>query len=141
MSEPDDLHALTARYFDGELTGDDVERALDHLTTCAACQRELGDHVGLEVAMGRGAADLAPVADAPSPIAPVIAITAARPRRRAAVVGAVVAAVAVAAIALVWLRTRPRGSRRARRRWRWPRTAGSRCGSRRRRSRRTVRTR
>jgi hypothetical protein len=49
MSEPDDLHALTARYFDGELTGDDVDRALDHLTTCAACQRELGDHAGLEV--------------------------------------------------------------------------------------------
>jgi len=107
MSEPDDLHALTARYFDGELAGDDVERALDHLTTCAACQRELGDHVGLEVAMGRTAADVAAVPDAPSPIAPVIAITAARPRRRAAVVGAVVAAVAVAAIALVWLRTRP----------------------------------
>jgi hypothetical protein len=102
MREPDeDLHALTARYFDGELADDDVARALDHLTTCAACQRDLGDQVGLAVALGRTAADVAP---AP---APVIPIAAARPRRRAAVIGLAVAAVAAAAIAVAWIATRP----------------------------------
>ena len=71
MREPDeDLHALTARYFDGELADDDVARALDHLTTCAACQRDLGDQVGLAVALGLTAADVAP---APAPVIPIAA--------------------------------------------------------------------
>jgi cellulose synthase operon protein C len=54
MSEPDvDLHALTARYFDGELSEAEEATALAHLASCARCQAELGDFVGLEVALQR----------------------------------------------------------------------------------------
>lgn len=57
MSEPEmdphDPHALAARYFDGELDAEEEVLALDHLASCAACQAELGDLVGLEVALQR----------------------------------------------------------------------------------------
>lgn len=60
MSEPTrDLHALTAQYFDGELEGADEQAALAHLAGCPQCQAELGDFMGLEVALQRPAAGAA----------------------------------------------------------------------------------
>lgn len=61
MSEPRDPErcARTARYFDGELPPEAEADALAHLATCASCQAELGDLMGLEVATTRGAADKA----------------------------------------------------------------------------------
>lgn len=58
--EEEALHALTARYFDGELDEAEEGRALDHLATCSRCQAELGDFVGMDVALGRPAASAAP---------------------------------------------------------------------------------
>jgi len=94
----EDLHALSARYFDGELSEIDAARALDHLTVCAACQRELGDLIGLEVALGR-----------PGPTIPITAgrssrkvAAAARARRRwvapVAIAGALAAAAGIAVV-------------------------------------------
>jgi cellulose synthase operon protein C len=65
----DELHALTAQYFDGELDGAQEQRALDHLASCAQCQRELGDLMGFEVALQRrpvAAVVASPVAAIPS---------------------------------------------------------------------------
>jgi cellulose synthase operon protein C len=74
MSEPDvDLHALTARYFDGELSETEEATALAHLASCAQCQSELGDFVGLDVALQRTEAPARalgsqPAADKPATI-------------------------------------------------------------------------
>ncbi|MEZ4404707.1 MAG: hypothetical protein R3B06_32105 [Kofleriaceae bacterium] len=94
-TDPDDLHALVARHFDGELSDADSARALDHLTVCAQCQAELGDLVGLEVALGREAphADVRPAGRSP--------IAAGRRRRwvaPVALVGALAAAAGVVAV-------------------------------------------
>ncbi|MBK9032790.1 MAG: CHAT domain-containing protein [Myxococcales bacterium] len=95
MREPDDDPcALTARYFDGEAGGDEA-RALDHLATCARCQAELGDLIGLDVALGRGAAA---AATAPT----------ARGDRRRWWLGGAAAAVVAAAVLIVVLRPSPR---------------------------------
>lgn len=65
MSEPTrDAHALTARYFDGELEGAEEQAALEHLAGCAQCQAELGDFMGLEVALSRPTAVVAEAAPA-----------------------------------------------------------------------------
>jgi cellulose synthase operon protein C len=82
MDPATDLHALTARYFDGELSSAEEEQALEHLAGCAQCQAELGDLVGIEVALQRPGetnqeAPEAPVAsDAPAVVAPVMALAA-----------------------------------------------------------------
>jgi cellulose synthase operon protein C len=77
MSEPTlDLHALTARYFDGELTEAEEATALAHLASCTQCQAELGDFVGLEVALQRpepGAVQLAGGSQPKAVVAPVVA--------------------------------------------------------------------
>lgn len=69
MSEPasnapsaPDPHELTARYFDGELAADDEPEALAHLASCARCQEELGDFIGLDFALREGGAVAEPVA-------------------------------------------------------------------------------
>lgn len=82
MSErDDDLHALTARYFDGELDAADEGRALDHLAGCARCQAELGDFMGMDVALGRPALAVGsrPAAEPPAVLAPVVAAAPADP--------------------------------------------------------------
>jgi cellulose synthase operon protein C len=72
----------TAAYFDGELAASDEASALAHIAECAACQAELGDWMGIEVALSR---------PRPSPRA------AARPRWPW-LVGAVAAVAAIAAV-------------------------------------------
>jgi hypothetical protein len=57
----------TALYFDGELPAEDEEAVLSHLAGCAACQAEIGDWMGIEVALSRGANQPAAVAAAPPP--------------------------------------------------------------------------
>ena len=118
MSEPaPDPCELTARYFDGE-AGADEDRALDHLASCRRCQRELGDLIGVDVALTRtGAAVVAepppvgpppvsppPDHDAPTAGAP-IPITRRARRWPALVAGGLFAAAAAAAL---YLATRPR---------------------------------
>ncbi|MEZ4363468.1 MAG: CHAT domain-containing protein [Kofleriaceae bacterium] len=79
MSDPVDLHALTSRYFDGELEEAEHAAALEHLASCAQCQEELGDLVGLEVALRHpqrqaAAPQLAPEASSsPAPVREVAA--------------------------------------------------------------------
>ncbi len=133
MSEPTlDLHALTARYFDGELSASEEEQALEHLAQCAQCQAELGDLVGLEVALQRkpeatlGAAPWrsSPAAPEPSPRLPATApetstlaapssadeVSRARERRtgvRRFLPAAAVGALAAAAAIVFWLRAAP----------------------------------
>jgi len=103
MSADADLEpcAATARYFDGE-AGDDEAAALAHLATCARCQRELGDLIGFEVALGRraGAPALAEVVPGPSVVGRP------RPRRWPArvAIGAAAAAALAAAAWMVWPR-------------------------------------
>ena len=94
----DDPCQVTARYFDGEAGGDEAA-ALDHLATCAACQRELTDLVGVEVALGRGGAtaeQARPLIEMPAP---------ARGGRRVWMIGAGVAALAAAVV--LYATTRP----------------------------------
>lgn len=101
MTEPaHDLCELTARYFDGE-AGADEARALDHLATCARCQHELGDLMGVEVALARSeAAAAAPVARTE----PAPATGAARPSSRRWWLAGGALAAAAAAVVVVTLR-------------------------------------
>jgi len=89
----------TALYFDGELSGDEEAAALSHLAMCASCQAELGDFIGLEVAMSRSAGR--PAAHARSPR-----------RWRWSLAGAAALAVAAAAALVVLGRTDPPGAPR-----------------------------
>ena len=68
---PEDLHALTALLYDGELDRDGELRARAHLAECEACQRELEDLMGIDAAVqtaGRKQGDMQPViAGGPEP--------------------------------------------------------------------------
>lgn len=115
MTEPSDPHDLVARYFDGELSAEDERIALEHLARCGRCQEELGDLVGLHVALTRRPEAIAAprtsdaaleAARAPAPVLPLRPRQAPAPRRwaRAAIA---VAALAAAAAAVLVLRPRP----------------------------------
>lgn len=104
--------ALTARYFDGEADGDgDDERALAHLATCQRCQLELGDLIGIDVALDRtgvvapAAADVPASVEVPAP-APAPVDQLARRRRRWLIPAVAAAALAAAALAVVVSRDR-----------------------------------
>jgi len=83
----------TTAYLDGELPDAEHAAVIAHLATCARCQADAADFVGLEVAMssGRAAAMPAPrrrwvwlAAGAALAVAAVIAIVTLRPRGRGA---------------------------------------------------------
>ncbi len=132
---PVELHELTARYFDGELEAADEAVALEHLASCAQCQAELGDLVGIETALQRPAAAALAAGSAPEargseeekPAAVAVIGAIAEPpkaspepgapipfdraRRRWAVpVGIVAALAAAAGVALIARGARPPGS-------------------------------
>ncbi|MEO7733670.1 MAG: zf-HC2 domain-containing protein, partial [Kofleriaceae bacterium] len=82
----------TAAYFDGELAVSDEAPALAHLAGCAACQAELGDFMGLDVALSR-----------PRLPASVAATPRAARSRWPWLVGAVAVATAIAAVIALWV--------------------------------------
>ncbi|TMQ02596.1 MAG: zf-HC2 domain-containing protein, partial [Deltaproteobacteria bacterium] len=85
----------TPLYFDGELSPGDEPAVLDHLAGCTRCQAELGDWMGIEVALSRSRA--------------AAGVTEARTRRRVrwSIGAGVAAAAAAAAIAVLVLRGQP----------------------------------
>jgi len=94
MAECEHL-ARTTAYFDGGLAAADEPAAIEHLATCAQCQRALGDAVAIDAVLStvpRGAA-----------VAPA--------RRRWPIVVALAGAVAVAASAIVIVRGSGSGAR------------------------------
>ncbi len=93
----------TARYFDGELAGpEDEAAAIEHLASCTRCQEELGDLMGVDVALQQQRA-----------ATPTSRAAASAPSRRRGVVlafGGVALLAAAAGLAFaVWPRTRSSG--------------------------------
>ena len=116
MSEQ--VHALTQRYYDGQLDPDVEVAALDHLAGCQRCQDDLAGWMAIDAAVGgERAAAAVPgpaLAAAPQPAsqpAPVVPL-APRRARRAAPVFVAVGLAAAAAVAIGWWVTRP-GPQRA----------------------------
>jgi hypothetical protein len=116
LGQDEAAHALVAQYFDGELAPEREAEALAHLASCPACQRELGDLIGLHVALERGAASqdgegsaavhvAEPLPARPAPADSDDELSRRRARRRRVLAGALV--LAAAAAAAVWIVRKP----------------------------------